>query len=297
MTPTRRPSPRAPRRRARQRPGRSSADHRHGHRQRADQSIGRLVPNTELGHIELNGTDAETRSQRRRTRAAAAALEGMGAGVQPVPGAPRVLPLARPDHPRRRRQQGHDQVPRAPRDQGTDRAGPVPQHRGHHRRGHARCRCRECAVKSARCQAARPVGQAGLTGTTTSCKSTCSTRPTSSFAPISRPARSAWTLTGQPVGATIGVRWRTCSTCCATRRDAPRLRLGPRDRVVAQHALAGLQDRRRSRSGCSSASSRWPRTRCGRSESSSGRWSSGRPTTRWARPPRAGRTTRRSSGW
>ena len=40
---------------------------------------GRLVPNTELGHLEFRGKDAETRAVGRGARAAPAALEGVGA--------------------------------------------------------------------------------------------------------------------------------------------------------------------------------------------------------------------------
>ena len=68
---------------------------------------GQLVANTEFGHLEVNGRDAETRisgaaRERRRLR-----WKAWANGVQRIPGATRGLPVAGSDHPGRRRKQGH----------------------------------------------------------------------------------------------------------------------------------------------------------------------------------------------
>ena len=56
---------------------------------------GHLVPNTEFGHLEMHGRDAETLVSRRGARAAQAGLEALDARVQRLPRARRALLLAR----------------------------------------------------------------------------------------------------------------------------------------------------------------------------------------------------------
>ena len=63
--------------------------------------------------------------------------------------------------------------------------------------------------------------------------------------------------------------------------DARRRRHRPRHRVLSQPAVARLQDRARASSPTCWRSSICSKTRCARSASSSGRWWSSRPTTRW----------------
>ena len=46
---------------------------------------GILVPNTELGHIEIRGKDAETRASAERPRAQGAVLRRVGAAARRVP--------------------------------------------------------------------------------------------------------------------------------------------------------------------------------------------------------------------
>ena len=67
---------------------------------------GVLVRNTEFGHIEIRGKDAEKRASEHAKVDARLGLEGMDrAGVR-VPAAHRGAAVPRPDHRRRRDQQG-----------------------------------------------------------------------------------------------------------------------------------------------------------------------------------------------
>ena len=72
-------------------------------------------------------------------------------------------------------------------------------------------------------------------------------------------------------------------------RDPRRLRHGPGDRVVPQRPLSRATSRRPGCRRSCSPSSPSPRPRSRRSGSSSGRWSSSRPTTPSARPPSGSR--------
>ena len=86
----------------------------------------------------------------------------------------------------------------------------------------------------------------------------------------------------RPLGAVVGVL-QTVLRDDRAGRDARRRRHRPRHRVVPQRPVARLQDRRRHRAGAAGAV---PSARGGaarRWASSSGRWSSSRPTMRWPR--------------
>ena len=92
------------------------------------------------------------------------------------------------------------------------------------------------------------------------------------------PARDA---DGQEVGAVRGVV-QLGTEHARRRRHAPRRGHRPRDRVVQESPVAGLQDRRRHRPGALRRSSRARGVSRGVGASRSGRWSSSRPTTRSA---------------
>ena len=66
---------------------------------------------------------------------------------------------------------------------------------------------------------------------------------------------------GREVGAAARPPRDAALAAARARRDARRVRLRPRDRVVPQRALRRLQDRRGHRPGPAARSSRWPRTR------------------------------------
>ncbi len=167
---------------------------------------GRLVPNTELGHLEVSGRDAETRIIRRGARSAPPALAVVGDGVQRVPGTARGLLLARPDHPRRRREQGHrTSTDRSCASRAPIVAGTVPEHAGII--GAAMYAAETYAAELAR-RVKRPPSTAGARSRADRrerCRSTYSTRPTSCSAPTSRRARSDSTRAGNPANATIGL--------------------------------------------------------------------------------------------
>ena len=111
--------------------------------------------------------------------------------------------------------------------------------------------------------------------------STSSTGPTSCSATSTPCPRRADT---NGVGGRRGARrGRVRARPDQPRRDARRRRHGSRHRVVPQPDVAGLQDRRRHRSGRCCRSSGCSRRRLPRSASWSGRWSSKRPTMRWRR--------------
>ena len=100
---------------------------------------GVLVPNTELGHLEIDGHDAET-------KAAASAREREGLSWTDWAGACRALPadgrhavLAGPDHRRRRRQQAVGEVAAAHRRRHRGRPR-RPAQRSRHRRRRPRRR-------------------------------------------------------------------------------------------------------------------------------------------------------------
>ena len=83
----------------------------------------------------------------------------------------------------------------------------------------------------------------------------------------------------RPLGAVVG-RAAVGARDDRAGRDPRRRGHRPRDRVVPQRPLAGLQDRRGHRAGAVRRSSIRSRRRWWRWASSPGRWSSSRPTTR-----------------
>ena len=182
---------------------------------------GELVP--EHGARPHRGQRPRRRDahQRRGPRAPPAALEGRGPReFNEYLARARGIPVARSDHPRRRRQQGHGQVPRPAQEPRADRSRAVPQHVGDHRRGAQRggpgarrtpADVRGIGVSEASCadgsvpEAARPPTPSRAATRRPrprsarppdACRSTCSTRPTSSSARTSRPDHRRSTLTG-----------------------------------------------------------------------------------------------------
>ena len=62
---------------------------------------GVLIPNSEVGHLELQGREAEKWTCQRGSQAQKSEVEGVGLAGKHLPGPPRVHLLARPLHPRR----------------------------------------------------------------------------------------------------------------------------------------------------------------------------------------------------
>ena len=77
---------------------------------------GKLVPNTELGHIEIDGKDAETFASYIRARTRRAVMEEVRHTPRAVPPQARRTHVARPDHHRRRWQQEGGEVLAADQD-------------------------------------------------------------------------------------------------------------------------------------------------------------------------------------
>ncbi len=99
---------------------------------------GVLVPNLELGHLEIDGHDAETQAADIRPGPRRPVLGAVGeasAAVLRRPGGPA---LARPHRRRRRGQQAPREVPAAAAPARPDRRRPAAQRRRHRRRGGAR---------------------------------------------------------------------------------------------------------------------------------------------------------------
>ena len=78
---------------------------------------GILVPNTEFGHIELKGKDAESRVSGAARERRGIGWKAWAARVRLLPRPPGALSPAGPDHPRRRRLQGDGEVREVPRSQ------------------------------------------------------------------------------------------------------------------------------------------------------------------------------------
>ena len=76
---------------------------------------GVLVPNSELGHLEIDGKDAETAGRQQRPREEGPVLGGLGRAAHPLLPDAREAVLPRPVRGRRRRQQACRQVPPAAR--------------------------------------------------------------------------------------------------------------------------------------------------------------------------------------
>ena len=77
---------------------------------------GVLVPNTELGHIEIDGKDAETQASRARPATARSlSHKAYAKRLERYLQAPRLAAVAGPHHPRRRREQAGREVPAPPR--------------------------------------------------------------------------------------------------------------------------------------------------------------------------------------
>ena len=77
---------------------------------------GRLVPNTELGHMEVSGRDAERRSSANARVRRGPELEGLGRGPRRAPPGDRRPVQPEPDHPGRRDQQEGRPVPAVSQD-------------------------------------------------------------------------------------------------------------------------------------------------------------------------------------
>ena len=71
---------------------------------------GKLVPNTELGHMELDGKEAEKRAAASARDRENLSWKAVGRAGRPVPRAHRVPVLARPHHRRRGREPEGRQV-------------------------------------------------------------------------------------------------------------------------------------------------------------------------------------------
>ena len=99
---------------------------------------GVLVPNTELGHMEIRGRDAERRSAAAARVATRAVVEGLGDRSRGAPPGDRQAVLAEPPHPRRRRQQAARPVHPAPERPAARRCGAAPERRGDRRGGDGR---------------------------------------------------------------------------------------------------------------------------------------------------------------
>ena len=100
---------------------------------------GVLVPNSELGHLEIDGHDAEKRAASSvKEKEGLSYAEWAEAAHGLLPHA-REAVLARPDRGRRWRQQGRRRVPAPDRRRDRDRARPtLQQPRRHRRRGAVR---------------------------------------------------------------------------------------------------------------------------------------------------------------
>ena len=61
---------------------------------------GQLVPNTEFGHIQVDGEDGERRASASAREREELELPGVGHAGRPLPRRARGRPLARPDHRR-----------------------------------------------------------------------------------------------------------------------------------------------------------------------------------------------------
>ncbi len=95
---------------------------------------GRLVPNSELGHIELDGHDAESRAAQSAQEREGLSWEAWAERLQRYYSAPGEPPLARPLRRRGRGLQERRQVPPAPRHPHPDQAGVAAEQGRHHRR-------------------------------------------------------------------------------------------------------------------------------------------------------------------
>ena len=102
---------------------------------------GHLVPNTEFGHIQVDGEDGERRAVGGRpgARGPRATREWAQAG-RPLPRRPRGRAVARPDHRRRRGEQEGAQVGAAAVHPHARRPGAAAERRRHRGRGPGRAR-------------------------------------------------------------------------------------------------------------------------------------------------------------
>ena len=99
---------------------------------------GVLLPNTELGHLEVRGKDAETWAADSVARAQGPRLEEMGEAGRRVPRSPRGADVARPDHHRWwREQEGREVHP--PPHASLRGGGSEAAERSRHRRRGAHC--------------------------------------------------------------------------------------------------------------------------------------------------------------
>ena len=123
---------------------------------------GKLVPNTELGHLEIDGHDAEQQGRRLGPRPRGPVVEGLGQAGRAVPAGRRQPALARPDHRRRRgqpegRQVGaadrrrHEDRPRRPRERGRHRRRRLPRRRREPRRAAPARPVRGWILRTVRC--------------------------------------------------------------------------------------------------------------------------------------------------
>jgi polyphosphate glucokinase len=94
---------------------------------------GVLIPNSELGHLEIDGADAETRAADSARDREDLSFEQWAARLQTYFATSRIC-SAGPDRDRRRRLQACRQVPAAAAPAGADRARPARQRSGHRRR-------------------------------------------------------------------------------------------------------------------------------------------------------------------
>ena len=92
---------------------------------------GVLVPNSELGHLEIDGKDAETQAANSARERKDLSLVGVGRAAHPLLPHPGEADLPRPVRRRRRGQQARRQVPPAAGDRHPDRARDTAQHRRH----------------------------------------------------------------------------------------------------------------------------------------------------------------------
>ena len=99
---------------------------------------GVLVPNSELGHLEIDGHDAEKSRPPTASGSARGCPGGVGAAPHDLLPDPGEALLPRADRRRRRGEQESEQVPAADRDRDRDRAGDAAQQGRHHRRGPGR---------------------------------------------------------------------------------------------------------------------------------------------------------------
>ena len=95
---------------------------------------GMLVPNTELGHLELDGYDAETPRRGERTRAGRPQLVRVGGAGRALPAPRRASVLARPVHRRRWSEQAVREVAEVHRHRHRDRPGADGEQCRHRRR-------------------------------------------------------------------------------------------------------------------------------------------------------------------